>query len=71
MQEKELTMRKFEHPNMDGFVCPICHTSADEPVILVPIPGTERDTIVECQQVHAECYQIYAKMHGVEVTFEN
>jgi len=31
-------MRQFEHPNMDGFECPICRTNTDAPVVLVGIP---------------------------------
>ncbi len=35
--------------------CPICKTNKDNPVILVPIPGTEDGNIVEAQQVHLSC----------------
>lgn len=63
-------MRQFEHPSMDNFCCPICKTNKDAPVVLVGIPGTEEDNIIECNQVHAECYKVYAKMHGVEIVIE-
>jgi hypothetical protein len=50
-------MRIFEEPNYHGgFTCPMCQESSNRPVILVPIPGTESDGIVECNQVHYECY---------------
>lgn len=63
-------MRQFKHPNMHNFQCPICHTSTDQPVVLVGIPGTESDGNMEAQQVHSECYRVYAKMHGVTVEIE-
>jgi len=53
----------FDHPNPINFKCPICGTQADAPVVLIPIPGTEEDGIVECRQVHAECFTVYHKMH--------
>ena len=56
-------MRTFDRPNHHGgFTCPVCHTSADAPVTLTPIPGTEDDGIVECKQVHAECAELAMKM---------
>ncbi len=48
-------MREFEHPNMNGFICPLCKTNNDEPVFLVPIPGTEEDGLVQAKQVHSKC----------------
>lgn len=60
-------MRIFDHPNFyGGFECPICRSSADAPVTLVPIPGTEDGNIVEAKQVHAECYSVFVKMHDME-----
>jgi hypothetical protein len=41
-------------------------TSADFPVVLVPIPGTQKGNIVEARQVHADCYRLTCKMHGYE-----
>ena len=56
-------MRTFDHPNFwGGWRCPVCKTSADAPVTLIPIPGTETDGIVQCKQVHAECAQLAMKM---------
>ena len=60
-------MRTFEHPDFSGgFTCPICSTSADAPVVLVLIAGTEDGNIMEAAQVHAECYELYIKMKGKE-----
>ena len=61
-------MREFKHPNMDNFQCPICKTSTDAPVVLVPILGTEDGNKVQAEQVHSECYVLVCKMHGVDVT---
>jgi hypothetical protein len=33
-------MKVFEHPNMDGFKCPICKTNDDSPVVLIGIYGS-------------------------------
>jgi hypothetical protein len=60
-------MRIFEHPNMSNFECPICHTKADFSVVLVPIPGTEEDGNMKANQVHAEYYSLWEKMHKREV----
>ena len=55
--------RVFDHPNMStGFECPICHTSADAPVVLVGIPGTEDDGVMEARQVHKECFDLVMRM---------
>ena len=61
-------MREFEHPNMHGgFCCPVCKTNADYPVVLVGIPGTEEDGIMEARQVHSDCCKLIAKMRGIEI----
>ena len=59
-------MREFKHPNMSNFVCPICHSSKDAPVILLPIPGTEDDGVMEAKQVHTECYRVFCKMNDID-----
>jgi hypothetical protein len=63
-------MRTFPHPNMENFVCPVCMTSADFPVVLVPIPGTEDGNIVQARQVHADCYRLTCNMNGYECDIE-
>lgn len=67
-----MRLREFPHPNMLNFLCPVCNTSADRPVVLVPLPsGDSNDDgrTVQAQQVHSECYQLAMKMaeacHGV------
>lgn len=56
-------MRTFDHPNYnDDFECPVCKTSADAPVTLVGIPGTEDGGNMEALQVHAECWALVLKM---------
>jgi hypothetical protein len=65
-------MRVFDHPNFTGgFRCRICKTSADQPVVLVPVPGTERDGIMEARQIHAECYALMQKMLEAEESHNN
>jgi hypothetical protein len=54
--------RVFDHPNMTNFECPVCRTSKDAPVVLVPIPGTEDDGICEAKQIHKECFDLVLKM---------
>jgi len=60
-------MRTFERPNFSfGFKCPVCGTSADKPVTLAPIPGTEDGGNIEAMQVHAECAELVARMQDSE-----
>lgn len=50
-------MRVFEKYNQYGTeVCPVCQTNREMPVVLIPIPGTEDDGLIEAKQVHKECY---------------
>lgn len=56
--------RVFDHPNMTNFECPVCRTSKDAPVVLVPIPGTEDDGICRAKQVHKECFDLVLKMQS-------
>ena len=63
-------MRQFDHPNMHDFECPICKSSKDLPVVLVPIPDTERGNICQAEQVHSECYLLYCKMHDINIVIE-
>lgn len=50
-------LREFEKPETsNGFTCPLCRTSDERLVVLIPIPGTEDGGgIVEAQQAHADC----------------
>ena len=57
-------MRTFEHFNAsNNDVCPICHSAKDCETVLVPIPGTEKDGIVEAKQVHKKCYDLFIEMN--------
>lgn len=64
-------MNVLEHPNMSNFKCPICGTSEDKPIVLIPIdgtevPGTRRQ---KARQYHLECIQLTeSEIHGVGVT---
>lgn len=51
-------MRIFDHPNLTGFKCPICGTSADKPVVLIGIDGTQEDNLIEAIQVHLDCIEL-------------
>lgn len=56
-------MRIFEHFNASqGAPCPVCKTMADDKTVLVPIPGTEEDGIVEARQVHKKCFDLVQEM---------
>jgi hypothetical protein len=60
-------MITFDHPNYTGgFECPICKTGANAPVTLIPIPGTEREGIMEAIQVHVECWELAKRMAALE-----
>ena len=59
-------MKTFPHPNMTNFKCRICNTTADAPVVLVPIPGTEDGNIMKAEQIHAECLELFQKMYEME-----
>ena len=58
-----LNLRVFDHPNMTSFKCPICHLSVDDPIVLVPKPGTERGKISEAVQVHKGCFDMFGLMY--------
>ena len=51
-------MRVFDHPNMNGFRCPICLTDTDKPVVLIGIDGTEEDGNAEANQYHLDCIEL-------------
>lgn len=61
-------MRTFEHFNAStGAVCPVCKTAKDTETVLVPIPGTEDDGIMEARQIHKKCYDLVIEM-GIKNT---
>jgi len=51
-------MKVFERPNLNGFICPICGTAEDKPVVLVEIEGTQKGNIAEARQYHIDCIQL-------------
>jgi hypothetical protein len=51
-------MSVFDHPNPDGFLCPVCKTGKDAPVVLVPVSWTEVDGICEVRQAHEKCLDL-------------
>lgn len=51
-------MRVFEHPNAEGFVCPICNTSEDKPVVLIGIDGTQEGYNIQARQYHIDCLEL-------------
>lgn len=58
-------MRIFDHPNMHGdWVCPVCKTKADKPVVLVGKDGTEMDNIMEVVQTHVDCLDLTMRQLG-------
>ena len=58
-------MRTFEHFNASfDAICPICKTNKDAETVLIPIPGTEDDGIVEAQQMHKKCFDLIIEMQG-------
>ena len=49
-------MRTFEHPNFSGdWVCPICGTAEDKPIVLIPIQGTQKGNNCQAEQYHEHC----------------
>ena len=64
-------MRAFAHPNTSGgWECPVCKTDKDAPVVLVGIPGTEDGNIMQAEQVHAKCYELFCEMRDIECEIE-
>jgi len=60
-------MNTFKGFNQDnGDVCPVCKTNKNTETVLVPVPDTEDDGIVECRQVHKKCYDLMIEMTSEE-----
>ena len=63
-------MRVFEHPNFgNGVKCPVCHTQADKPVVLIPIHGTGDGSIIEARQYHLDCLDDLREMEIGGMTY--
>lgn len=60
-------MKIFEHPNLDAdWICPICKTREDKPVVLIGINGTQKDSIMEAEVFHLDCIELtYYKEQGI------
>lgn len=53
-------MRIFEHPNTAfSWKCPICKQDDDKQVVLLSKYGTQKGHIVEAEQVHVECLDLW------------
>ncbi len=63
-------MKEFEHPNLTDFTCPICKSSKDLPVVLVGLPGTEDGWVIECEQVHSDCWKLFCRMNDIKCEIE-
>lgn len=60
-------MRTFEGFNAsNGDVCPVCKTAKNTETVLVGIPGTEDDGIMQAKQVHKKCYDLVVEMSKEE-----
>ena len=53
-------MKVFDHPNMLNFLCPICKTAEDKPVVLVEIGGTREGYKAKAEQIHLACIELTA-----------
>lgn len=51
-------MKVFEHPNLDKFICPICNTSEDKPVVLIGVDGTQEGNNMQAAQIHLYCIDL-------------
>ena len=52
-------MYLFAHPN-PSFVCPICGTSEDKQVVLIPIEGSNNGThTYQANAYHVDCIDLF------------
>lgn len=51
-------MKVFDHPNKEGFLCPICKTASDMPVVLVGVLGSGNSEVIEAKQYHLACLDL-------------
>lgn len=47
-----------DHPSKPDFVCPLCGTNKDAPVVLVGIDGTQKDGFMDVREYHVECIHL-------------
>ena len=53
-------MKIFDKPNLSNkWICPICKTSDNKPVILVGDPETSKDNLMEAEQYHVDCIELF------------
>lgn len=53
-------MRVFKKPNKtSGWKCPICKTDKETEVVLIGIIGTRKGYIVEAEQFHLDCLDLW------------
>lgn len=53
-------MRIFESPNvMNDWHCPICNLNTDKQVVLISKCGTQIGNIVEGEQFHLDCLELW------------
>ena len=53
-------MKIFEHPNIEfGWMCPVCHSNEDKPIVLLSKAGTRNGDIVEVEQCHFDCLDLW------------
>jgi hypothetical protein len=57
--QERYKMRIFEHPNLTNFICPICGTSDDKQIVLIPISGTQDGGNMQARQYHLDCIDIW------------
>lgn len=52
-------MRSFPLPNLcNNWKCPICGKNTEEPVVLIPIEGTEEEGLMQAEQFHVSCINL-------------
>lgn len=65
-------IRTFPHPNHAGdWKCPICKSSVDGIVALIPIAGTEDGNNQQALQVHRDCVLLAAKEMSFQFEITN
>jgi hypothetical protein len=53
-------MKVFDHPNADnGWKCPVCGKADDKPVALVAIHGAQDGNMVQAEQFHLDCLELW------------